>query len=385
MDQIFDYVLAGSGAAGLMVAYRMSEDSFFNGKSVLLIDRDEKSNDDRTWCFWEKGDGEWDHLSSKIWKDIYFGSLSYSAKISLGAYRYKMIRSSKFYHYLKNCISKNPSFSILKSEVKNIVQNGNEIDVFTTSGDIKCHKLFNSIADLNLLTHQNKYHYLKQHFIGWYIRTEEKAFDPDLPVFMDFNLPQDGNTRFMYVLPITEKKALVEYTLFSESLLPTEEYESAIRTYLAQKGIIKYEIEEKEMGDIPMTCYPFEKGNTKNIMYIGSAGGWTKPSTGYTFARTTSISKKLIDFLKEEEDFTRFNIKNRYWYYDLVLLDVLFRNNEKGSEIFSSIFKNNNIADVLLFLDEKGTWINDLKIMLKTKPTWNFSKSAFYQLFTAFK
>lgn len=385
MDKIFDYIIAGAGASGLMLGYRMSQDPFFNGKSVLLIDREEKAKDDRTWCYWEKGKGEWDHLTSQIWKDIYFGSASYSAKISLGEYRYKMIRSSNFYKYLINGISNNPLFSFQKTDVINVINSGSEIKVTTSFGVFRCHKLFNSIADINIPAGHNKYHYLKQHFIGWYIKTEEKAFDPDVPVFMDFRLPQRGNTRFMYVLPLSETRALVEYTLFSPSLLKVEEYESAIRDYLDKMGIIKYVIEEKEMGNIPMTCYPFEDRNKSDIMYIGSAGGWTKPSTGYTFARTTEISKKLIDFLKQDTDFTKFTIKNRYWYYDLIMLDVLYRNNEKGSEIFASIFKNNTIEDIFNFLDENGKWKDDLKIMLKTKPVWNFSRSAFYQLLMIFK
>ena len=385
MNQIFDYVIAGSGAAGLMLSYRMSQDPFFKNKTVLLIDREEKSLDDRTWCFWEEGEGEWDHLTDKIWQNMYFGSPSFTKKIFLGEYRYKMIRSSKFYAYLIGCINKNASFSFVKTEVLNVEQTENEIQVVTTSGLIKCNKLFNSIPDSNILINQTKYHYLKQHFIGWFIKTEEKVFNPQLPVFMDFNLPQRGNTRFMYVLPISETLALIEYTLFSETLLPVEEYESAISEYLADKGIKKYLIEEKEIGNIPMTCFPFEDQNTTDIMFIGSAGGWTKPSTGYTFARTTAISKKLVDFLKREDDFKKFHIKNRYWYYDLVMLDVLYRNNVMGSEIFGSIFKNNTIKDILLFLDEKGKWYNDIKIMLKTKPAWNFSTSALRQILSACK
>jgi lycopene beta-cyclase len=31
-----------------------------------------------------------------------------------------------------------------------------------------------------------------------------------------------------------------------------------------------------------MTCYPLEK-NTQRVLNIGTAGGWTKASTGYTF------------------------------------------------------------------------------------------------------
>ena len=68
--------------------------------------------------------------------------------------------------------------------------------------------------------------------------------------------------------------------------------------YLNAQGISAFEIEEKEQGNIPMTCYPFWKHNTKNIINIGSAGGWTKASTGYTFKNATKKSKALVQFLK---------------------------------------------------------------------------------------
>jgi len=108
---------------------------------------------------------------------------------------------------------------------------------------------------------------------------------------MDFSVEQQGNTRFMYVLPTSSTEALLEYTLFSKDLLSKDEYENEIETYLHKLGITEYEIVEKEQGTIPMTSYQFWKHNTKNILNIGSAGGWTKASTGYTFKNTTKNRK----------------------------------------------------------------------------------------------
>ena len=87
----------------------------------------------------------------------------------------------------------------------------------------------------------------------------------------------------MYVLPFSKTQALVEYTLFSAELLKDEEYEAAIKDYLLQLGVKDYKITEKEQGSIPMTAYPFWKHNSSNILHIGTSGGWTKASTGFTF------------------------------------------------------------------------------------------------------
>ncbi len=160
-------------------------------------------------------------------------------------------------------------------------------------------KVFNSIFSYGMATHQHKYPVLQQHFIGWFIKTKKPIFDSDQATYMDFSIPQNGNTRFMYVLPTSVNEALVEYTLFSEHLLPKTEYETAIRDYLAKDlGCSDYEIVETEMGSIPMTAYDFKEHHTKNIRFIGTAGGWAKPSTGYTFKSTAKKIPKLVAHIK---------------------------------------------------------------------------------------
>ena len=100
-------------------------------------------------------------------------------------------------------------------------------------------------------------------------QTEQEIFNPEQAMFMDFSVEQKGNTRFMYVLPTSKTEALLEYTLFSHSHLETSEYESEIELYIQKLGITNYKIVEKERGSIPMTCFPFWKNNTKNILNIG--------------------------------------------------------------------------------------------------------------------
>lgn len=384
-SEIYDYIIAGSGAAGLMLAYRMSQDSFFDDKKVLLVDKFVKNTNDRTWCFWEEGAGEWDHLVSKSWQKIYFGSKDFSKDIDLGSYKYKMLRSSDFYAFVYKCLNDKSNFELVTGAINHLTEEENHVHIHAGGKKYVGKKVFNSIFDPSLIATLPKFPYLKQHFIGWFIKTEIPVFDDSIATFMDFTVDQKGNTRFMYVLPSSAYEALVEYTLFSEHLLDKSEYESEITQYLSKLGISNYVITETEMGDIPMTSYPFERHNTSNMMYIGSAGGWTKASTGYTFASTTRKTKELITFLKKESDLTRFHRLSRYWYYDLIFLNVLYRNNEVGSEVFSSIFRRNSVKRIFQFLDESGTFFGDVKIMLRTRPMSYFTLSAILNLKKMFK
>ncbi|MBK8347673.1 MAG: lycopene cyclase [Saprospiraceae bacterium] len=377
----YDFIICGSGASGLMLAYRMSTDPYFENKKILIIDKDYKTENDKTWCYWEEGPGEWDHLLTKEWGQIYFGSPSFSTTVDLMNYRYKMLRSKNLYQYMYQHIHKHAGFKIVKDKIVEIREAETEVVVITKSHSFVGNKAFSSIFDAGIIKSKPEYPYLKQHFIGWFIKTPTPEFNEFKATFMDFDIPQKGNTRFMYMLPVSSTEALVEYTLFSETLLSVEEYEQEISAYLLKKGIQEYSIIEKEQGNIPMTCYPFEIHNTSRVMYIGSAGGWTKASTGYTFANTTKTTKLLIDFLKKEKNFKSFHQRTRHWYFDLIFLKVLYDDNKTGSEIFTSIFRSNNIQHIFRFLDQSSSWEDDMRIMMNTQPVLKFMKAAVKTIF----
>ena len=181
---------------------------------------------------------------------------------------------------------------------------------------------------------------------------------------MDFSINQNSSTQFMYILPFSKTEALVEYTLFSEQLLETDKYKSALKDYLSSSGILNYQIKSRESGKIPMTCYPFFELNTKNILNIGSAGGWSKPSTGYTFKNIDRNTSRILDFLKEDRSFKEFLKKDRFWFYYLIFLDVLFYKNHLGKTLFTSMFKKNDPKTIFRFLDNKSSIYEEFKIML---------------------
>ena len=374
--QNHDYIITGSGASGLMLAYRMAKDSFFDNASILIIDKEKKTSNDRTWCFWENDKGEWDDLVHKSWNKILFDSHSYKKSIPLQSYTYKMIRSAKFYEKLWNFIESKNNISFIKANVTSILDTAEGALVETSTGRYRAVKLLNSIDLDQKYTRQEEYPVLLQHFTGWFIETKKNIFNDSVATFMDFTVDQKMNTRFMYVLPVSANKALFEYTLFSEDVLTKEEYELELQKYLELNSISEYTIIEKEKGIIPMTSFKFWQDNSKNILNIGTVGGWTKASTGYTFKNTSKKTIQLIAFLKTENDFTNFRKKTRFWFYDLLMLDVLANHNHLGSNLFSKLFQRNSLKNVFRFLDEETSFIEDLRIMLSMPPL-RFIKALF--------
>ncbi len=360
--QHYHYIFTGSGLSALMTVYEMILSGKFNDKSILLIDENPKKSNDRTWCFWDENQ-LFDEIVSKKWPKATFSNEKFSRILELAPYEYKKIEGVAFYEMVFKKISEHKNIHFLNQKVVDFSELGNHCVVKTEAENFTCNKVFNSIYNPKEVTSQSKYPLIHQHFVGWFIKSKEPVFTPNCATFMDFSVELKNNTRFMYIMPTSTTEALLEYTLFSKNLLSKEEYETEIQNYITKLGISEYEIIEKESGNIPMTCYPFWKNNSKNIVQIGSAGGWTKASTGYTFKNAIKKSKALVQFLKTESDFTKFHKKDKFWFYDLLLLDILNSKNHLGPNIFSAMFKSGSSEVVFKFLDEETTFLEDLQVI----------------------
>ncbi|WP_353083487.1 lycopene cyclase family protein [Flavobacterium sp.] len=377
--QHFHYIFTGSGLSAMMTVYEMILSGKFQDKTILLLDENSKKTNDRTWCFWDSNTIFPNQVSTK-WNSAWFKNTAFERKLNLDPYQYKMVKGLDFYYLIFDLISKQENIHFVNQKVLDFEELGSHCIVKTASENYTCNKIFNSIFNPNLVKSQAKYPLLQQHFVGWFIKSKEDVFEKETATFMDFSVEQKDNTRFMYVLPTSSTEALLEYTLFSKELLALSEYENEIQNYIQKLGITEYEIVEKEQGNIPMTCFPFWKNNTKNILNIGSAGGWTKASTGYTFKNTTKKAKQLVSFLDYNSDFRKFQKRDKFWFYDLLLLDILDQKNHLGSTIFSSMFQKGNATVIFKFLDEETSFLEDLQVIWKC-PKGLFVKALFSRIF----
>ena len=362
MKEKYDYIICGAGLSGLILANRIFEDRFFDDKNILLIDKDLKSSVNKTWCFWETGNSVWKDYIVKSWDTVIFKSKGFKKEKSLQNYSYKMIKSKFFLDSIINKIKQANNFDFFQDEIVDFIESENNVLVKTKSNQFLANNVFNSCVDIDEIKSKTSYPFLLQHFLGWTIETEESVFNEKKATIMDFSIDQKDETRFFYVLPLSDKKALIEFTVFSKDLLKKDEYELELIKYIKSLKIDKYKIIEDEFGVIPMTCYPFERKNTSKILNIGTAGGWTKPSSGYTFKFIEKNTIKLVDHIKKNTQFSNFKIKTRHWIYDLIFLDVLYKNNYLGSNLFTKMFSKNPMEKIFMFLDNETSITDELKI-----------------------
>ncbi len=359
----YDYIIVGGGASGLQLADALGADPYFRDRRIALFERESAKSNDRTWCFWEPGPGKFDALLTRSWDHIRFRGPDFERKTGLDPYRYKMLRGADFYREYQNRIAQYPNIEVRHEEVRAVKTGGKLAVVQTGVGQYGAGIVFSSVSFEPIETLMQPFPVLQQHFIGWFVRCEEPVFDPQAPTFMDFSIPQQGNTRFMYVLPLSPTEALLEYTLFSESLLEAQEYEAALKTYLEEDlGNPAYEIVEKERGSIPMTVNDFAAADRPSLVHIGIAGGWAKASTGYTFWNTSQKVPQLVEALKKGRSLKMAG-KSKFWYYDRLMLDVLARENDKGSLIFSMLFRKLEPQLIFKFLHEQTSFAEDFKVI----------------------
>ena len=340
---------------------RMMKEPFFKNKQILVIDQSTKTTNDRTWCFWEKETGLFESIVNHRWHKAAFFSDAFSSILELSPYQYKIIRGIDLYSFVKQEATKHNNIEWRNEKVISIDGvTGDKALVRLETGTVTAEWIFNSILFDNhpVSIPGTPGYYLLQHFKGWLIKT------------------------FMYVLPVSKTKALVEYTLFTESLLKGEQYTNALKEYIHHSlNLAEYHIEHEETGIIPMTnrLFPLQQGRQVNM---GIAGGQAKGSSGYAFQfiqkRTIAIIEALIS---GNDNFNRRSLNDRKFHlFDSVLLNVLYNRKMGGDKIFASIFKKNPPERVLRFLDNESTLWEDLQIM-QSVPTAVFLPAALQEMF----
>ncbi len=349
----------------------------FRDKKILLIDQQAKNANDRTWCFWENKPGLFEKIVFSQWQELWFHEGDFSKKINIAPYQYKMIRGIDFYEHCLDTIAQQLNFTVQANKVDAVFSTEKETGIVLGGEKILCDYVFNSILfQQPLLTKKNIW--LLQHFKGWVLETENDFFD-NAATLMDFRIDQSHGTAFCYVLPFSATQALVEYTLFSPSLLHHDDYKAGLLRYITQQlNLRQYKILHEEFGVIPMTNHSFSAGEN-DLINIGTAGGQTKGSSGYTFNFIQKHSRAMVNALLKNKHPLLPASSKRFRFYDSVLLNVLQNNRMPGKKVFSLMFQKNAPQTVLRFLDNESSIAEDLKI-ISSLPIMPFLKGAVQQI-----
>jgi len=375
---MFDYAIIGAGAAGLNLALAMSEEPWFAQKKILIIEKSEKQESDRVWSYWERGTSPFNAPVEKSWGRtvVEFGHQRLS--FGLNDYRYQTLDSKVFHDYVKQQIGGNEQFTWVTEEVVRL-READDVEIVCRSQSFRARHVFDSRLENEVVNRLDGYPGVLQHFKGWFVRFDEPVLDDTVFTMMDFGPKAIGTTSFVYVLPFSQNYALFEFTFFDNSVLNGEAYDQLLTAYMSHHfPAAKYTVEKTEKGVVPMSMVPFHTAGTDRITKIGTAGGWVKPSTGYSFMRSRKMTRKVVDNLKNGRKPIHGLFSKRHRLYDWVMLDVLSRHNELGEDVFRQMYQRNDIELILRFLDEETNLVEELlfmntfdkKLFLKSVGRW---------------
>jgi lycopene beta-cyclase len=411
----YDYIIAGAGGAGLSLLHYLMEAPSLSSKSILVIDKSFQKTNDRTWCFWNKDVSAFEGLVKNRWDTISIHAQGFDKELPTAPFSYKMIQGIDFYnsvlskaksktniHFQEatiidirldiSVIDTSSVSSTASSKINSTIVNTNKrakieweggsaigAYVFSSLLPFQMNQLNTAAAYSNSLqagtSSNNKAPFLWQHFKGRVVQFDTPVFNKSIAKLMDFNVPQQGATAFMYQLPLNDKEALVEYTIFSENVLAISQYDKVLDAYLAKAFPgATYTTTHDEIGAIPMT--QIELANAQAPIYtIGALGAAIKASTGYAFQFIQEQCKNIVDQLDKGLPIQTKVHNTRHQFYDAVLLHVLFHHKMEGAEIFKRIFAKNEAATVFKFLSNTSNLLEDIQIM-RSLPTSIFLPAA---------
>jgi lycopene beta-cyclase len=376
----YDYAIIGGGLSALLLVLEILKNPETANKKIILFESSFNNYAPRTWCFWEKNRITWDFLARHKWQQASIHYQQSEVDASLYPYSYKMIEADEFRKYAFSVIKDSTNIELKEATVLKV--DGDAIlNIHTKEKIFTAKYVFDSRFNLQLLNNY-KGNILYQQFKGNFLKAEKPVFDDTSIRLMDFRMDQTNAVAFCYVLPVNRYTALIEYTLFTSAVADWKQLDQGLNQYLTDFfGNIQFETISAEHGIIPMTDYRFNSGHP-GIIPIGTAGGCSKASSGYTFHFAEKHAKSIVaDLLQHKTPQPYYDlISAKFHFYDRVLLNILKQYPEKGASIFYRLFERNRTEDVLDFLNNESTLRQDIKIFT-TLPIPLFLRAALKEIF----
>ncbi len=360
----FDYIFAGAGCAGLSMVYHLLN-SPLRSKRILLIDPKIGEIPNKTWCYWaEEALPIHPKDALQSWSKFSIGTERSKKTYPLESLKYWHINSVEFHNYVLPIIKSHDNVEIIQDSVRDIVETDDGIEVQTSNKKFKASFIFDSrLSDSDLNSDAS----LKQIFAGWRVEFETPVFDSSTFSLMEVGEKTDEDFNFYYVLPYSDRSALIEFTKYDTARTNLEDLELGIKQYLSDNySDLEYTVTFEENGVIPMSTIK-EVNASSRIIPLGTKAGWTKPSTGYTFYTIQKNCEALIQKLESGESLNIQPREKRFKFYDNILLNIAHRWPSQLKGVFLDLFQQNSADQVFKFLGEDTSISEEIKILSRLR------------------
>lgn len=400
-----DVVILGAGLAGASLAWRLAAPKF-SGLRVIVLEPRRTFEDDRTWCSWRTQSHPFSDDVLTSWRRLEIRWPGGATEIRPSA-AYDCLPARRFYDRVLPRLDAAPNISlrlgtraldvrVREAEISGHRSGAGSVVVESNHGRIEAACVFDSRPP------EPPSGSLVQHFAGWEIEADEPCFDSQCATLMDFDVVQDHSIHFMYVLPITSRRALIESTWIEPGPGRRVDYERHMRSWIASRATAaSWRVLREERGSLPMTTAPmttvpmttalgqgagFSRRPSRHVA-IGMRGGALRPSSGYAFLRVQQASDQLAAQL-ERSRWRRRGVRpprvdrRLDRFMDRVLLRHLSRHPASAPDVFAALFEGCETDRLVRFLSGSGGW-RDRWAVMASLPTAPFVSASLGGLFDA--
>jgi lycopene beta-cyclase len=376
MADVFDLVILGGGCAGLSLSMALEAHGGRTPRTLVVESRTEYWND-RTWCYWSDRSTLVPYQVQHRWQTMRVSHGEQSVSLDCGSTPYHMLAAEYFYAAALASIDRQPNIAMWSgtSVLSEPEHKAGLWTILTSAGQVTARAVVDTrppqLARRDGAT-------LWQSFYGLEIECSSAVFDPLSIDLMKFLEPDPRHVPFVYVLPVTSTRALVELTVFGATPLGPRELSEQLDAEVAKLlGDSPFTTLRSEHGILPMGLNETLQSEHKSYARVGVMAGGARPSTGYAFQRIQRWASECAFSLASQGHPMRHRpdpLPLRVM--DRIFLDVLRADPVRGGAIFFSLFSGADPARVIRFLSGRGSAVDSLAVVAAV-PFAPFLRAAF--------
>lgn len=379
---VYDVVILGAGCAGLSLCLALLEQGATG--PILLVDSRTEYADDRSWSYWDIEPTRFTHLAQARWDTWRVSTATEQITASAPASPYVSLAANDFYRYALARLAEYPNVQLLLGEAAgefNEIPGG--LDIATSRFRLRGAQLVDSRGfrptprELEDISRRSTW--VPQKFVGLHVVASRPVFRTDECALMDFDVDQSRGLRFGYVLASSPTEALVENVYLQDVPVTEAQHRAELEAYLEKRFGLEpgsYHLLGEERGYIPMTDHFFNPRPLPRVTLLGTLGGITRPSTGYTFLRIQRSSDETARRLLSVDPETGRSRATRCSLLDRVFLRFLADHPERAPLVFARMFARVPAEGLVRFLSDRSVPADLARLILALPKVW-FLGSAF--------
>ena len=361
--------IAGAGCSGSSLAAELL--ARCPGIRVSIYDPAPRPNLQRIWCSWEVDQHRFTRAVSKRWTKIAVRSPSGQTVIDTPACPYACVRAEDFFAAADDMLSV-PDCTVHRgTAVERIDEHDTGVDLTlrTPEGEVSRRAyalVFDGRPPAAGTDKDRREPMLLQHFGGVELDTSATPADAATATLMDFRVSQEHGSHFMYVLPFSQERVLVESTFITPSVGAGIDYEGNALAYARDElGLDTSRVVYRESGVLPMTLRPLGQKPTARVWPIGTRAGIARASSGYAFHAIQRDTRRVVDALLEGRADRPGPPRSRLLgAMDRALLSLLSNDQSAAPNVFGQLFAGCAPDRLVRFLADVPRPLDYVAVML---------------------